>query len=213
MATELSLLQAWTLWMDGPLPADATYLGLKMFVWARAGKVLQFLGGATILAEIVGTQRLRLFGASLHAVFSARSALAFLRDVWTFYKSWLGILRHDKGSDAYQKADEQLNATLTGKLWIALLLLLLFGGLALIWSEHDLWGLLAIAVVWFFVLALITPSLVAVLGVAAYAALMLIQAVVATTAWLLEREKLDLWIKLLAFLALLIGFHFDFLGS
>ncbi|MBP6902563.1 MAG: hypothetical protein KBC73_20905 [Burkholderiaceae bacterium] len=213
MATELSLLQAWSLWLDGPLPADATYLGLKMFVWARAGKVLQFLGGATILAEIIGTQRLRQFGASLHALFSARAALAFLRDVWTFYKSWIGILRHDKNSEAYQQADAQLNATLTGKLWIALLLLLLLGGLALIWSEHDLWGLLVIAVVWFFVLALITPTLVAVLGVAACLALMLVEAGVEATAWLLERPQLDLWIKLFAFLALLVGFHFDFLGS
>jgi hypothetical protein len=53
------LWMAWSQWASGHTLHEQTMWGLKMFWWERIGLFLEFLGGATIIVDIVGPQRLR----------------------------------------------------------------------------------------------------------------------------------------------------------
>lgn len=211
--TELALSDAWRLWSAGPLSPSTTIFHIELFVWARLGKVLQFLGAATILAEIIGTERLRAFGTSLHDIFSFQRAGELLRDVWIFYKSWVLVIVRKADSTEHKEAQKQLEATKTSNYWIALILLGLAIFLVYNWTDLNWWQLLLGALAAFFVLSLIGATIAAIAGLTCWLILLGAEAIVETAAWLLERPLLDRWIKLGAFLALVIGFHFDLLAS
>jgi hypothetical protein len=53
------LWMAWSQWASGHTLHEQAMWGLKMLWWERIGLFLEFLGGATIIVDIVGPQRLR----------------------------------------------------------------------------------------------------------------------------------------------------------
>jgi hypothetical protein len=53
----------WSSWWAGRSTQNLYVLGLSMLWWGRIGKYLQFLGGLTVVLDIVGPERLRSIGA------------------------------------------------------------------------------------------------------------------------------------------------------
>src|SRR5262245_15886615 len=101
---EVTLLEAWRLWFSGNLPADTLLCGVRLFwwgvclcCWGRAGKLLQLVGAAIIVADIIGTERLRVFGNSLHGRITLSSTINLFRDSTSFIILFLrSILTEDK---------------------------------------------------------------------------------------------------------------------
>lgn len=50
--------EAWSLWWSGAKLEDFAMWGLAMVWWARIGKLLQFAGGAAVVLDLVGPERL-----------------------------------------------------------------------------------------------------------------------------------------------------------
>jgi hypothetical protein len=73
---------------------------------------------------------------------------------------------------------------------------------------------LATLAAFFLLLTVVCPILVlGCVGFLALIGLLLDVLLIEPVAWLLERDKLDRWIKLFAFILLITGFHFDFLAT
>lgn len=64
MATSISYFEAWRAWCGGGQPPpDAVLWFMSLRWWARAGKIAAFLGGATVILDLIGPERLRQFGS------------------------------------------------------------------------------------------------------------------------------------------------------
>jgi hypothetical protein len=62
---KVNLLEAWRIWFSEGETRNLTLWGLKILWWGRIGKVVQLIAALTILAEIIGPERLRVFSKSL----------------------------------------------------------------------------------------------------------------------------------------------------
>ncbi|MEO3926925.1 hypothetical protein ABGB07_24080 [Micromonosporaceae bacterium B7E4] len=58
----------WSRWWSGQSIQDLSMFGLPIVVWGRIGKAMQYLGGLTVVAEIVGPERFRSFGDRLTGI-------------------------------------------------------------------------------------------------------------------------------------------------
>lgn len=209
----MTLFEAWGDWLGGQLKGDTLIWGVELIWWGRIGKLLQFMGGATIVAEIIGSHRLRGFGNSLHSWFNLNIAGRYIENSFRWYRVLLRSVK--SGEDFLEHEDdtyfhiEMLN-----------LITAAIGGVAIFWYfglfgfqflETGIFllgilvGVLRITVVPFITIAVV----VLVMGFGTVIDLFFIESM----AWLLDRPQLDKWIKLVALLLLLIGFHFDFLTS
>ncbi len=60
---EVGYVEAWQLWLSGQeVDAQAALGPLTILWWGRLGKVLAFVGGLTVILDLVGSQRLRRLG-------------------------------------------------------------------------------------------------------------------------------------------------------
>src|SRR5215472_15026520 len=62
---DISLLQAWQLWLAGQRLDQITLWGHPMFLWARLGKVIEFVAALFLLIEIAGPKAVRGFADDL----------------------------------------------------------------------------------------------------------------------------------------------------
>ncbi|WP_214317564.1 hypothetical protein [Nonomuraea sediminis] len=60
---DLSLIQAWQMWLDNVQVSQDTLYGWSILALGRMGKVVAFLSGLTVVLDIIGPERLRRFGA------------------------------------------------------------------------------------------------------------------------------------------------------
>ncbi|MEU7910833.1 hypothetical protein [Microbispora bryophytorum] len=58
----IGYIEAWQLWLNGKSTAGYDLFGLPVLWWARAGKISAFLGGMTVVLDLIGPERLRVFG-------------------------------------------------------------------------------------------------------------------------------------------------------
>ncbi len=70
---EITFSEAWKLCLSDNLSADAVLWGISIFWWERIGKVMQFLGATTIVADIIGPEKIRKFGTSLQRTNSPKT--------------------------------------------------------------------------------------------------------------------------------------------
>ena len=82
---EITLSEIWKLWLSDNLSADAVLWGISIFWWERIGKVMQFLGATTIVADIVGPEKIRQFGTSLQSTNSPKTLIQFLKRSCAWY--------------------------------------------------------------------------------------------------------------------------------
>ncbi|MGI5288356.1 hypothetical protein ACQEVF_34150 [Nonomuraea polychroma] len=67
---DLGLIQAWDMWWDDAQVNDHTLYGWSILALGRAGKVLAFVAGMTVVLDLVDPERIRKLGAK-HAEFDA----------------------------------------------------------------------------------------------------------------------------------------------
>ncbi|WP_344933035.1 hypothetical protein [Sphaerisporangium flaviroseum] len=65
---ELNLFEAWQLWMSGESMIDHTLFELPMIWWGRAGKIVSFLAGMTVVLDVIGPERLREFSTRFRRI-------------------------------------------------------------------------------------------------------------------------------------------------
>ncbi|MFI6712853.1 hypothetical protein ACIBF7_40895 [Nonomuraea sp. NPDC050478] len=58
---DLSLPDAWNLWLSGRSISDMTLWGIPTIWWGRGGKVLSFLAAATVILDIIGPETLKAY--------------------------------------------------------------------------------------------------------------------------------------------------------
>lgn len=73
---EIGYIEAWQLWFSGQSANSFLLWGMQILWWGRLGKVVQLVSALTIVAEIVGPQRIVKFGKSLHPEFTFQRAWA-----------------------------------------------------------------------------------------------------------------------------------------
>ncbi|MGA4988619.1 hypothetical protein [Nonomuraea bangladeshensis] len=60
---DISYFEAWDMWFHNVQVNQHTLYGWSILALGRAGKVAAFLGGMTVVLDLVGPERLRKFGA------------------------------------------------------------------------------------------------------------------------------------------------------
>ena len=82
---EITFSETWKLWLSDNLSADTVLWGISIFWWERIGKVMQFLGATTIVADIIGPEKIRKFGTSLQSTSSPKTLIQFLKRCFAWY--------------------------------------------------------------------------------------------------------------------------------
>ena len=214
--TALSLGEAWTLWFSNQLTSDATIWGVSLLWWGRLGKILQFVGGVTVVAEIIGPHRIRAFGQSLHTRITRRTVGSFVRNGIEWYKLHVKFFFVSKQGST-EEAELLAKAETYGASSINTLLTLAF----LIYTVVRIWGEFGLVVGTIFVaVSLIIYNgvvcpLITLLLIASGAIIGLLVDVILIEpiAWVLERPSLDRIAKLSGLIFFIVGFHFDLLTS
>src|SRR4051794_32158273 len=63
---DIGLLDAWVTWAHGTKLADNMNMwGAPMLVVGRVGKVVGFLGGAVVIVDLIGTDRIKEWGGDV----------------------------------------------------------------------------------------------------------------------------------------------------
>ncbi|SES69203.1 hypothetical protein [Nonomuraea wenchangensis] len=105
--TDISYLEAWDMWFHNVQVNQHTLYGWSILALGRAGKVIAFLSGMTIIMDIIGPERIREFGSRytsfdpirsrrLNAVYAATAlcmlagTAATLLVIW--FPSWRDVL-------------------------------------------------------------------------------------------------------------------------
>jgi hypothetical protein len=212
---ELTWMQAWELWRSGAQLSQETLWGVSILWLGRAGKIMQFAGGATVLLEIIGPANIQAFGNHLLKIASLGKVRKSLASVLGWLKNFY-FNPNPSPSDLRERQftwqeikTEPLLFISTGISLIAVIAAWQFSPIATWWIN------LILAIVLLYVLQLLVAPWLAALfctlllaGVGAIALL-----IVKPIAWVLAQKMLSHAIKVLAFLLLACGFHFDLLSS
>jgi hypothetical protein len=230
MIEEVGLLEAWRLWFSGNLMSDSLLWGvMKILWWGRIGKVIVLAAALTIVVDIIGPERLRSFGESLHTKkFAMTAALDFLRESRRWYKesfrkdwedntfpflvAYHGSTEEDHRTAIHEFKADKLNYFVCLVLTVIVLYLYLTMNK---WNSGEWWWVLAGAISMYCFL-LITVSRVVTLIIVATPTIIgqsIDYALVKPLAWMLDRPHIDKLVKIAGVLLLLIGFHFDLLAS
>ncbi len=212
---EISFIEAGKLWLSNNLSSDAMLWGISIFWWERIGKVMQFLGAATIIADIIGPEKIRYFGTSLENTIPHTTLVQFLRSCFDWYVViFRETIMKDYTRDFTNKQSRrkffQLNILnyficfLLTIFVVALAELYLFNWLFLVEAIFIFGCLLVSIAPLFTVLAIVTPTL---LG------LIINYIFLQPLAYLLEHPSLDHLLKIASLIFLLLGFFLELLGS
>jgi hypothetical protein len=195
-----TLLHAWHEWLLGHDNRHLSVFGIAVFWWGRIGKTLEFLGGLTVVMDLLGRERMEVF----HATLRRRRARLFAR------------FRRDRRIDdetARVSAVSSESAILRGFVIGGMVAM----GLFLVAGNHyagATGGDMPLPVLVLFV-AVAAPTLGGVAGFLAYfAGLLLLELfVVMTLGQLKTREGLVSRLKWTGLWIFVVGFSMDMLSS
>lgn len=214
--SDVSLIEAWSIWLSGDLPDSALLWGISILWWERIGKLMQITGAATIIADIVGPEKIRKFGTSLQSQTSVTMLIQFLRQCFSWYAI---IFRRTILKDFTDNISDQKRKQDNSQLNFLNYLICFFLSVSIVYmAELYLagWGSLLTKFVLIYACVLVSVSpLITVLAVVSSTVLGLAinSLVIQPTAWLLEHPSLDRDIKIASLILLLVGFHFELLAS
>lgn len=89
---DLTLIEAWALWWSGQQLTDHTLYGVSVLWLARAGKLLAFLAGTTIVLDALGSERLLEWGDRLKGM-SRVPRLVTIAFVYAAVLAWIAVAR------------------------------------------------------------------------------------------------------------------------
>lgn len=211
---EIGIFAAWKLWLSGHLPSDTMIWGVSVFWWGRLGKIMQFIGAITIIADIIGPEKIRSFGASLHTAITRANLIRFLEDCFEWY---IVIFRYTLMKDYPDEAPARKNLRHTRldmiNYAICLLITVLIISVAKLYSTGWI-VLIEAAIIFSCLLVSISPlitvfTLVLLIGFE----LFLNSVVIEPLALALEHPSFERFTKVMSLLLLLAGFHFELLAS
>ena len=200
-------------WLQGAEVKDHVFLlGKTVFFWGRIGKIMQLLASFVIFAEIIGPDRLRMLACALRSRYDLIKAIV---DVKIAFKNSLDfLLLHDI-------EEGNLRARLfyffmfigTG---LIVYWLFIYGNFLKIdfgFIGHPLPFILSIVL--FFVLSRVILALIPLIFTAFIYCFGLILAylILKPLAYVLDREYIDIKIKVVSFFVLLLGSFFDLLSA
>ncbi len=206
----VTILEAWRLWFHASLPEGAVLWGVTILWWGRAGKLAQFFGAALIVAEILGPEKLRRYGASLHQFSSLSFAKKTFEDAWRFASALLGNETNTHSDYVRVFSDYR-----TGIFAAAIGYLAAFIALYEIWMANLLWWqFILMALLMIFVMFAISP-LLAIMGVLVIGLLGFIidRMFIRPIASALMQPTPEKFVKVVSLVLLIAGFHFDILAS
>ena len=210
---QVSLFEAWRQWLSGNLVHESVLWGFSILWWGRIGKIVQFAAALTIIADIIGPERLRLFGNSLHGAFSLKKVDYYLHDAFAHTKATWNYVRapSEKVAEALAAVKEFKSDHINMFVCLGLTIL---GGFFL-WPRLGGWLTIISAAVGYFVLLVsISPVMtILTLFVVSLLGLLIDFLIVEPIAWIIERPHIDKWVKIMAVILLILGFHFDLLAS
>lgn len=203
---KLTLFRAWAEWFSGHTTQQCTLWGLQMLWWGRIGKILEFLAAVTILADIIGASRLRMFGRSLHGAFGIERAKLAFKAVLDWRHRSIEYLDYD--------SDQVPRGFINNLDWLVWFVICayLFG---YIYSRSS-GSVIATFIVLFFpaiiVQRFISPLVTLLIIVAFTAAGLAIDGLlIEPLAFMLDRPNLARVVKVTSVVLLVAGFHFDLL--
>ena len=212
---EITFSETWKLWLSDNLSADAVLWGISIFWWERIGKVMQFLGATTIVADIIGPEKIRKFGTSLQSTNSPKTLIQFLKRCFAWYvrifrQTIMKDYTKDSGDQESQPKFFQLNLLnyficfLLTVFTVVVAELHIFNWFFLI-EAVFIFGCLLVSIAPLF--TVLTLVAIALLGLAVNSILL------QPLAHLLEHPSLDRLLKIASLLLLLLGFFGELLGS
>lgn len=215
---EISIVQAWALWLTGHLSPHLTLWGVSIFWWGRLGKMMQFVGAVTIIADIIGPEKIRRFGTALQSIITPTNLIQFLKNCFDWYTV---VFRHTLMKDYVDESttttpeQEKLKHFRLDSLNYLVCFLLTILIVSLIQLPYTGWVFLVEFVLIFGCLLISVSPLVTVFSVLLliFLGLMINSGLIKPLAWVLEHPSLDRFTKLISLLFLLIGFHFELLAS
>ena len=229
----VSLLEAWRLWLSGEPLAGMDLWGLSITWWGRIGKILEFVAAYGVIVEIAGPTRLRKYGESLRDLVPRRTIDATLQSTRAWAWANLRFLFSRPGSEKEKRAlQESMSHSRIDNINYLTALILIIP--IIIWLVREILPLLVIErfslpVIW----AVRVVGLVVIAGFL-YAIFLLVISPVLTYAFLgfvnmvgaaadtvffrgmanvLEYKSLDSLVKVGSLLILAVGFQFDLLAS
>ncbi|MBB5155564.1 hypothetical protein [Saccharopolyspora phatthalungensis] len=209
--------EAWSLWWSGTKLEDFAMWGLPMLWWARIGKCLQFAGTAIVILDLVGPERLRALRNKGDKY--AEKARRYVRNL-------------DESSYGYPEGatpgERQLIAERRAKIdyyynryfiiffcyVVPTVGVLYVGGKYFneLVSGYPDW-LIHIAG-WLFLLVVAILILWVIFGATLYLPVLILRVPSVVSEWLFGAgKKQGHPIRVAAFLAIVVGFHLDLLGS
>ena len=212
---EITFSETWKLWLSDNLPADAILWGISIFWWERIGKVMQFLGATTIVADIIGPEKIRKFGTSLQSTNSPKTLIQFLKRCFAWYvRIFRQTIMKDYTKDSGDRESKLKFFQLNLLNYFVCFLLTVFT--VVVAELHIMnWFFLVEAIFIFGCLLVSIAPLFTVLTVVAIALLgLLINSILLQPlAHLLEHPSLDRLLKIASLIFLLLGFFLELLGS
>lgn len=213
---DVSLIEAWKIWLSGDLPADTVLWGIRLLWWERIGKLMQVIGATTIIADIIGPEDIRQFGSSLQSTVPSAALMQFLKQCFTWYSATFRqtILKDfvDESTELKLESNHFYLSTLNYLVCLILTLFLIY--VAELYTVG--WGILILEFIIIFgcLLVSIAPifTVLTVIGLTT-AGLAVNSLIIKPLAWILENPSLDRFIKIASLLFLLLGFHFELLAS
>jgi hypothetical protein len=222
LMTDVSLLEAWSHWRAGQPTSDLELWGHSMLFWGRLGKLLQFVGALTVIAELIGVDRLQRLGASWHGpdtpvtraqrrlrarIQSVKDKLSSLTVGAIALLFGLAIVVGNSlyAVLAWRAFREQGFKALISQEWVLELIQPFWPKGALVYGSPVLIPLTAWLCV--YALPMLGLAFLNVLGRVAD------QCVIRPVAWTLDRSALGALVKVMSLVLLLVGTHFDLLAS
>jgi hypothetical protein len=201
--THLTLFEAWHNWLSGHLDPELSLWGIRLFWWARIGKILQIVGAVTVVVDIIGPRRLRRLGTQLKKLSAVRKLQDSQGAIFKrLLSSWRGRPREILWKEIIADPLLTLNA------------MLMLAAAVAAWYFSP-FPSVAARIILAFVAVIFADWVLVYLLVAAFnmIAIPVAAVLVELPANLLSRKTFVWWIRLFAGLLLFVGFHFDLLTS
>lgn len=212
----ISLPDAFSLWLSGQNVSDKLLWGVEILWWGRFGKIISFFAGLTLIVEIIGLEKLKAFGDSLHQLFDQLRKSLLNGFEWGKLKVkayWYHLAEDDpKMIQALNELRAANLENLFGLPNLAIAFMLTAISVARELANNAPWWVLVLSGIFAFLysLLLIGPILIVMMIFLAYILYLLF---IKPLAWLLTRPYLNTFIKIASLSLLLIGFFFDLLAS
>lgn len=209
---EVTLIEAWIHWKEGLLQPNFLLWGHQILWWGRIGKIIQFIAVISIVAEIIGPNKIRDFGNSLHGTFTLKTAKTYFSDIWNFLCLFIKsiFLHKEEYQNAYQEAKKYVSSSIH-KLSIPLFILV--SGIYL-WHKLDWWQIiLAMAFIVYAAVYFALPIAIVFITCFVICGLMFNYFFFRPIAFVLDQDQLERIIKVISLFMLIVGFHFDMLAS